>query len=459
MTLRHTVAAVLCLLVFTLQLQIAPIVSQANAQSSEQAVSGETSTALRARQQQLLVAMLQAPDNLDLAFEYAAVAAQNGDYEAAIGTLERMLIYAPGLARVQLELGVLYFRLGSNDAARSYFEAALTAPNVPPEVRARVDTFLAAIDEAENPADFRATVVAGVRAQTNANAAPGQRQVSLNGRSFVLDETSTGQSDLNLFAASSIHGAYDLGRQGDLLEADLILYGARYREVSRLDTFLAELTFGPSFNLARFNIDNARLGIYGIANGVRLDYANYSGSLGAGVRIAVEPDVLTKVDAKFEWRKRWYRDTLTSTTLSDRSGYLARGEMTVTRRISAAFSARALILGDFEEARKAWVQSWETGFGLGGTYKFGSPIAALPDQWSIDLEAGYIRRVYQGADPLVNANEVQKDHEGWARASLLVPLRQNVALGLTGELRRQYSNYDLASYTNASATVSLMKAF
>ena len=41
--------------------------------------------------------MLQDPSNLDVAFEYASLSSQVGDYEAAISTLERMLIFAPKL--------------------------------------------------------------------------------------------------------------------------------------------------------------------------------------------------------------------------------------------------------------------------------------------------------------------------------------------------------------------------
>lgn len=42
--------------------------------------------------------MLQDPSNLDVAFEYASLSSQVGDYEAAVSTLERMLIFAPNTA-------------------------------------------------------------------------------------------------------------------------------------------------------------------------------------------------------------------------------------------------------------------------------------------------------------------------------------------------------------------------
>jgi Flp pilus assembly protein TadD len=50
--------------------------------------------------------MIARPNDLDLAFEYATLSSQAGDYEGAISTLERMLVYAPNTPRLQLELGV-----------------------------------------------------------------------------------------------------------------------------------------------------------------------------------------------------------------------------------------------------------------------------------------------------------------------------------------------------------------
>ena len=82
---------------------------------------------LEAQKNALFQQMLNNPANLDIAFSYADVATQLGDYEAAVSTLERMLLFNPNLPRVQLELGVLYFRMGSFELARDYFAKALAA--------------------------------------------------------------------------------------------------------------------------------------------------------------------------------------------------------------------------------------------------------------------------------------------------------------------------------------------
>src|SRR5271154_4996171 len=63
-------------------------------------------------------AMYRDPGNLGKTVEYARMAARIGDLEGAIGALEPLLMFNPELADIQLELGRLYFQLGSNEMAR-----------------------------------------------------------------------------------------------------------------------------------------------------------------------------------------------------------------------------------------------------------------------------------------------------------------------------------------------------
>ncbi|PTW62068.1 uncharacterized protein DUF560 [Breoghania corrubedonensis] len=414
---------------------------------------------LEVRRQQLLRAMLAEPDNLDIAFSYAALSARAGDFEAAISTLERMLIYAPGLPRVQLELGVLYYRLGAFDVAKQYFDAAVSAPDVPREVRERVNIYQAGIAQAQAPAKFSAAVIVGARWQSNANAAPGDRSVTLNGLDFLLNESAVSQSDFNAYLATTAHVSYDLARQGDLLEADLLFYGARYAELSRLHTEIAEVTVGPSFNMARFGWDEARLGVYAILGGVRLDEANYSGTLGAGARLAWLPRIRSRLESKSEFRRRWFNDSPTYPSVSDRNGYRISSQLAYTYFLTAGLAVRGAVSGAREDTKTDAEDYFEAGVSAGLRKTFASPLKVVEQAWFVDLDAGYVARWYDVPDSAINAADSQKDDEYWLRSTLTVPVAEDWALMMTGEYRRAVSNYPTDDYANGSVSVSVMKKF
>lgn len=87
--------------------------------------------------------MLRQPANLDVLFKFATLATQAGDLEGAISALERMLLISSDLPRVRLELGVLYYRLGSYEVARTYLETALKSPTVSPDVSSLAQQLMA----------------------------------------------------------------------------------------------------------------------------------------------------------------------------------------------------------------------------------------------------------------------------------------------------------------------------
>lgn len=115
-----------------------------------------------------------------------------------------MLIFAPGLPRLQLELGVLYYRLGAYEAAKTCFDGALAAPGVPEPVKAKVGSYLAAIDENQAIDTFSGIIATGVGWQSNANAAPNDARIRLNGVHFLSNGSARPTSTASSPAASTI---------------------------------------------------------------------------------------------------------------------------------------------------------------------------------------------------------------------------------------------------------------
>lgn len=89
---------------------------------------------------------MRRPDDVELAFKLARRAIELSDYEAAIGIYERILFYNPQLVRVKLELARIYYRLGSYESARSYFDAIKDSPVLTEAERRNVAGYLSEIE-------------------------------------------------------------------------------------------------------------------------------------------------------------------------------------------------------------------------------------------------------------------------------------------------------------------------
>ena len=130
--LRIAIAVFLCL----------SAVNAAWAQSAAVAAAAANDPEYRA----LFKRMFDNPRDMDATFKFAEVATRLGDYEAAIGALERVLFYNPNLARVKVELGALYLRIGGTEMARSYLEQAIATPGATAEVQAAAQQLLVSGD-------------------------------------------------------------------------------------------------------------------------------------------------------------------------------------------------------------------------------------------------------------------------------------------------------------------------
>ena len=107
-------------------------------QDSRASVSTEDAAAYDAAFQETL----RKPADPPTLVNFAGIAVKVGDLEGAISALERLLLIDGDNPEVQLELGVLYFRLGSLEGAKSYLEAASKSRRSSAETKSRADTFL-----------------------------------------------------------------------------------------------------------------------------------------------------------------------------------------------------------------------------------------------------------------------------------------------------------------------------
>lgn len=411
-----------------------------------------------ARRKILFAKMMAHPANLDVAFEYAALSSQAGDLESAISTLERMLIFAPNVPRLQLELGVLYYRLGSYRLAQNYLTAALQAPRIPPEVRARVEPYLADIRSRTAVDRFNGTITFGTRYQSNANGGASSDIVNIGGIPFILSDAAIADSDVNGFMLGNFLYSHDLASQGDRFDAQLLTYGALYSDHREINTGLAELTFGPVISLDRFGFSKTDFGIYGILGGVVLHGDPYRWSGGIGARIAKAFSRDTRGELRVEYRYQDYRDSDLRPTASGRTGSNIDIIGTLRHQVTNRFAAYVGVEGERHDARRGYESYWSLGATIGGVYLLDPLIGNGSRPWTADLSFGMLERSYDEADPLMTAYD-RHDVETFVQGILTIPLRETWSMQTAVSYRNVNSNYDIDKFDNVSVSLGVTKSF
>jgi Tetratricopeptide repeat len=371
-----------------------------------QALSPTEKATLEAKKSALFQQMLRNPANLDVAFAYADVSAQLGDYEAAVSALERMLLFNPNLPRVQLELGALYFRMGSYDLARAYFDKALAA-HPPPAVRRNIEDYLAQLERAQSRHHFSGYVYFGGQYQTDANVA-GSSQILLPVIPFfivpfTLPPQFTKQASGSLFGAGSLLYSYDLEDQNrDTF--DVTTFGAMNHyfnsEVNHLDLALLELTAGP-----RLNFPNGLGGApasfrpYAIFDEVGLGWDQYFAAGGFGL----EYDQLVWHDLALKGVFEFRQKSFTNAPLRPLSTGLDGSDKLLSLSAAKPLSSYSTLNLEFDYLDQSTSFNYytNTSYAVAGSYqiRYPAPFKIPTESWQTSFFLGRLWSYYAAPDP------------------------------------------------------------
>ncbi len=116
--------------------------------------------------------VLQAPNDIELNLAFARKAIELEDFEAAVATLERLLIGRTDLPLIRLELGMLYLRLEAPELAEAYFLQVLETADLADEPRRRAEILLEETRKANAKGSFAFSTSLGLRHSSNAKTLP-----------------------------------------------------------------------------------------------------------------------------------------------------------------------------------------------------------------------------------------------------------------------------------------------
>ncbi len=404
--------------------------------------------------------MLREPANLDIMFQYAQRAVENGNYDAAIGTLSRMLLFNPNLPRVRLELGALYFQLGSYEAARTYLTQALAAPDMPAEVRERATAYLAEIDRRTARSVLTGSLTVGARWQQNANSGPGGTQVRALGQDATLNNEFLRQSDWNVFGLASFQHVYNPKViSGDVLESTAVLYGTRQHELRTLDVALVEVTTGPRFTLGNSGPGTATLRPYLIANVVGLGDARYYNTWGAGAGITQEFGGRVLGEVLLESRDKNFRNSAERPFATDQDGLENSAFVSARVRTSADTLTSVGVGLSGVNAREAFQSNTQYIAAASVTYFFDPEFWAVRQPWSVIFAVARISTNYEEPDPSVDPTVTRQDDEWRFSALGTVPVTDSLSVIAQAQRFLVDSNLPNFKYNNWALTGGLTWRF
>jgi tetratricopeptide (TPR) repeat protein len=404
--------------------------------ASAQPVSGNEKTQLEARKEALFQEMLRNPGNLDVTFAYADVAARLGDYEAAVSALDRMLLFNPNLPRVQLEIGALYFRMGSYDLAHDYFARAAAA-NPPPAVRERIDEYMALIDKASSRNHFSGYAFFGAQHQSDANVAPGSPLILSPIGPVLLNSQFSKQASGSIFGSGSILYSYDLEDQRrDSVDVTAVGYANHYfnTNVNHLDLDLFELTAGPRINFPSGGLLGniaASVKPYIIGDEVGLGGSQYFGAIGTGLEYdeTVWNDVLLK--SVFEFRNK----SFTNVSSRPLSTGLDGNDKLLSVSLNKPVAANALLNLEFDYLDQTTKFSYyaNSTYAVIAAYRmnYDAPFKLTAFPWETSLFLGRAWSIYRSPDPCCVTGTHFDPETGTTVESFSSQLTQRWRFGLT----------------------------
>lgn len=377
---------------------------------------------------------LTKPADLDVLFRFASLATQTGDLEGAISALERMLLINSDLPRVRLELGVLYYRLGSYEVARTYLETALASPSMPPDVRDKAQEYLAEVEARTRPSRLSGEVFFGWRYQSNANLGPATSRVLLFGQPANLNQEAVGRADWGVVSSLQVRHRYDFGRQDmGALETQFTAYANRQFQLSAANVSLLDLTTGPRFQIFRSTFEDFTLKPFVTGGYVWVNDTPYYGSWGGGLESSVLLGDGLRNTSVLIFRRQDNQDTSYLPTNSQYRGNSLSASTAFQYEIVPNVLLFATASGQRLDADIAPWQSY-TLWGVGGgfAFRFADPLFKSDLPWTINLSVSEQWWTYDQPDIVVDPTTTRYQNDTILNLVLTVPFDERTTFSLSG---------------------------
>ncbi len=396
--------------------------------------------------------------------KYATLLVRSGNYEGGIAALEGLLLGADAPPSIRLELGVLYYRLGSYAASESYLRAALADLRLDPGQTSQAQSLLREVEQRNRSSQLSGSVMLGVRGQSNPTGASDSDMVYYQGVSVPRAKDGGAKSDTDTQIWGKLDHVLDLDKQNEAsIVPSLVVFANHYNSVSSysvqpgstkpFDIAILAGSTGLRFKPSPANSPGLRIRPHLLFGSASANGNGYFTVGGLGIDGDYRSSEILVWGGTVESSRLSFssRDDIPNSTLQGGNRQLMRLNATVET------AANQFLIGELGYMDHDGNAQY-TGFRgpqarLSYVVSYASPFSATGLPWTTTISGSGQQRDYRGADPTVDARTTRKDTEWHWSLLQSIPLARNVDLQVQLEYTNNASNLANYSYTNSSGTL------
>jgi tetratricopeptide (TPR) repeat protein len=394
----------------------------------------------------LYLQVLADPENLDLNYDYADMAVALGDDDAALAAYERMLMVAPNLPRVKLDMGAVYIRMGNLVEARRLFNEVL-ATNPPQEVKNTVAQLMDQLDAKLSSHKLSGSLSGGITMDSNANSAAGAGRVTLFDVSIPLDDTSRAVGDTQTFSAATVAHTYTLPSQsGHMWKTEGLLYKTWQEKLGNLNLTVQSVRAGPEFMVPALK---GKIGLGLAYSDINLGGFNYLDLVTKDIRTEHVLSDKVMLTTAYAHENRQFKNTRTNSSFGLRTG--RANEEKVGLKIALGPSDMLDLGLQFrqEKAVAKYNSNRQAGLTVTHTHIFSNGVF-------LGVMGALRKTQYKALDPSISNQRIREDSERSYTVSMGKSLSKTVAAIGAYQYKDISSNLQNYDYENDRVTFNVV---
>ncbi|MES2584155.1 MAG: hypothetical protein V4627_15640 [Pseudomonadota bacterium] len=393
--------------------------------------------------------------------KYASLLVRSGNFEGGIAALESLLISPDAPASIRVELGVLYFRLGSYAISETYLRAAIEDPRLDPQQKSQAESLLREVVRRNQRSHLSGSLTLGVRTQSNPTAASDNDLVYYQGNPVARGKEAGPRSASDFHVWGFLNHSLDLEQQNEAsIASSLILFANNYSAgggtAKATDLALLAGSTGVRFKPLRSTAPGLAIRPHVLFGSASANGNAYFTAGGWGV------DGDYRASETLLWGGAYENSRLSFSSRDDIANSASLGGSRQSIRVHATietavnqFLIAELGYVDFD-GNAAYTAYRGPQAKLAYTLTYPSPTSATGLPWTATLSVNAQQRDYRGADATVDARTVRKDTEWRWSVVNVMPVTPTLSVQLQLDHTNTPSNIPNYTYTNTAGTLGVI---